>query len=280
MLTTLRQDILHDRSSQIDGDSDKLWSDTTLIRYIDEAQTVFARRALVIRDGTSAVTRFQTVPYQEDYPLDASILAISSMKFLGNAMWINGVLTPGTRVLDVFTPNLLLPVIYGDKADLGRTGHSGLNNYPIPDRYFFNPQGLSELPPGKPMAFDTDEFVVSDTTGSSGAINVHLYPQVSPQYAGCTVQMRVSRLPINPLTNNNLDAYPEVPSIYHLYLLDHAAYLALRIVDHELGDPQRAMEFEQMFLKHIEDARSEMLRKTFTPMQWAFGRNGFSYPGN
>jgi hypothetical protein len=53
LLSELRLNILNDRSDRIDGDSDYLWTDETLVRYINEAQRRFACRSLVIRDATT-----------------------------------------------------------------------------------------------------------------------------------------------------------------------------------------------------------------------------------
>src|ERR1017187_7787370 len=129
LLQTLREDILHDRSDQIDGVSDRLWSDTTLVRYIDQAQRRFARRSLCIRDGTTdQFTKVATVAAQDEYPLDPGVVAVISARFMGNGS-----------------------TIAADVADLARSGHAQLSTYHIPDSYFFDPSQLSQLPPGKPL---------------------------------------------------------------------------------------------------------------------------------
>ena len=46
LLEELRENILHDRSDRIAGDTDQLWSDRTLVRYINEAERKMAREAL------------------------------------------------------------------------------------------------------------------------------------------------------------------------------------------------------------------------------------------
>ncbi len=280
LLTELRENVLHDRSSQIDGDSDKLWSDTTLIRYLDEAQRRFARKTCCIVDKKSPFTRIQTVAFQDEYTLDPSIIAVKSMRFMGNVQWVGGLLVPGLVTNGVFAANPQLLAVAPDVADLGRGGHSTFDQYPTPGQAFFNPRGLSEQLPGKPMAFSTDEEFDADASGSSGVISLRLYPRPSQAFAGCTVQMRVIRLPVKPLTPVNLDAVPEIPEDYHLCLVDYAASRALAIVDHDLADPQRAAEFAQKFAAEVEEAREEAQRKAFVPMAWGFGRSGFAYEGN
>lgn len=280
LLDTLRRDILHDRSDRIAGDTDQLWSDTTLIRYIDAAQRRFARRSLCIRDGTTAATRFTTVAYQADYALDPSIISVLSMRSQGNGFWVRGVYLAGT--FNTASPPVFVPatagtqIIYPDVGDLTRSGHTVERRRGIVDGPFFDINNIASLNPGKPLAFDTDEYNV-ESGGSSGGVVAHLYPRPSADYAGAVMQMRVARMPAARLTGADLDAVPEIPEDYHLDMLDYAAYLALRIVDHELGDPARAAEFQQQFDRHVEEARTEIMRKTFAPMLWGFGASGNSY---
>lgn len=269
MLRMLREDILHDRSDQVSGASDKLWSDTTLIDYLDEAQRRFARKSVCIRDGSSSFCTIKTVTGQKEYPLDPSIFGVVSAKFEGNGTW--------DYTQD---PAVYSGTVYPDHADLARAGHFQLDGYTVPDRYFLNPLELSRLNPGKPMAFATDEYTSAGPKGSRGVMNLRLYPIITPQFSGSSVYLRVVRMPTVRFTSENLDVESEVPEEYHMYLLEYAAYLALRIVDHELGDPERAADFEAQFEKHMDEARRENLRKLFQPNVWSFGRNAFSYTSN
>jgi hypothetical protein len=214
------------------------------------------------------------VAFQKEYPLDPSVLAIISAKFMGNGLYVDGVYT--------LNPNLpagtvLVPM---DKADLARAGHANLDQYREPDTYFFNPDELSQLPPGKPLAFATDEFTTADAKGSIGIMNLRLYPLPSAEYANCIVYLRVARLPKERLIHTNLQAVFEIPDVFHLDMIDYAAYLALRIVDHELGDPARAEQFRQSFEAHVIEAKEEMQKRQFQPLVFSFGRNGFSYTSN
>lgn len=248
LLSELRENILHDRSSQVSGASDYLWSDDTLIRYINEAQRRFARRTLCIRDkNTAQACQLTTVSGQDEYPLDPSVIAMLSLRMAG------------------------------DFSDLARSGHSGLDTYNMPDSFFFDPSQLSQLPPGKPVAYATDETLVENDFGSMGVVSLRLYPVPSATYAGIIGTMRVCRLPIAHLSKDDLDAVPEIPHDYHLDMLDWAAYLALRVVDLDAGSPERAQEFRASFEDHVKQARKENMRKLFTPQIWGFGRNGFSY---
>jgi hypothetical protein len=248
LLCELRENILHDRSDQVAGASDYLWSDTTLLRYIDQAQRRFARKSLCIRDFTTPqCCQIKTVVGQIYYPLDPSVVAVISAKFTG------------------------------DNADLARAGHSAFSTYTMPDPYYFDPSQLSQLPPGKPLAYGTDEGVTATGRGSQSVMNLRIYPAPLAAYSGVIINMRVCRTPIVRCKADNLTATPEIPEDYQLDMLDWAAYLALRIDDKDMGDPERAQAYKNSFAEHCEEVRREMLRKFFTPMQWGFGRNGFSW---
>lgn len=246
LLDELRNNILHDRSDRVAGTSDYLWTDATLKRYINEAQRRFARKGLILRDSkTAEVTEVTLVANQAEYTLHQSVLGVISAKLVG------------------------------DPADLARAGHAAFDTYRQPDPYFFDPGQLSSLPPGKPLAYSTDESLVADENDSLSAISLRVYPVPSAAYATQKIKLRVVRLPIDTLERNN--QIPEIPEDHHLEMLDWAAYLALRIVDHDAGNPARANEFRASFEDHVRNARNSAMRKMFTPLQWGFGRNGFSW---
>lgn len=251
LLDELREGVLHDVSSQIAGQSDKLWSDSRLVLYIDQAQRRFAREALVIRDGSTAkVCQVPLATNQTVYPLDPSVIAVISAK------------------------------LESDPADLARAGHSALSTYHQPDPYFFNPSWLTTLPPGKPLAWSTDEYVSADAGGSQGIVNLRIYPTPLSSYAGQNVLLRTVRMPLARLTVDDLQMVPEVPEEHHMDMLDWAAYLALRKVDIDANDDNRADKFRASFEAHVAEAKKIVMRKLFTPLQYGFGRNGFSWEGN
>lgn len=263
LLYVLREDILHDKTDLVPGSlqSDQLWSDRTLVLYIDEAQRRMCREGLILRDGTTKqVTQFWMKPYQKEYALHPSILAVVSAKCGPN-------------------PNLSNPILHPDHADLTRAGHASFNEFFVPNPYFFDPSSLSYTKPGKVVAFDTDEFLLPNNNGEFSVMNMRLYPAPDPMFIQ-PVNLRVVRLPINHLTLENCDAYPEIPEEHHVDMLDWAAYLALRKVDHDAGDPQRAQEFRQSFELHVAEAKKIAMRKLFAALQMGFGRNGFSWEQN
>lgn len=248
LLSELRDNILHDRSDRVAGTSDWLWSDATLVRYINEAQKRFARRGLVIRDGvTPDVCQIILGAGQNVYNLHPSILAVISARR------------------------------DGDNADLKRAGHAAFDTYSSPDPYYFDPAQIDQLPPGKPLAFSTDEYLAGDDYDSMSVTTLRLYPTPSAEYAGTTLRLRVIRMPLEELVPTRLKAVPEIPQEHHMEMLDWAAYLALRIVDVDAGMPQRATEFRISFDDHVKNARNAAMRKLFSPLQWGYGRNGFTW---
>jgi hypothetical protein len=251
LLAELRHHILRDVSDQVAGASDYLWSDRGLEKYINEGQTRFARQTRCIRDAsTPAVCQFTTVDSQEFYTLNPHVISVLSVRMTG------------------------------DKADMARAGHADLDNYHQPDTYFFDPSQLSSMPPGKPVAWTTDEGVIQDAGGSYTAIQLRLYPTPLSPYSGIVGNMRVARLPLTSLSLSVPDGVPEVPEEHHMDFLNWSAYLALRGVDLDVaggGAWDRAKEFRAAFDDAVNDTKRDAQSKLFKPLQWGFGRNGWSY---
>lgn len=247
LLTELRENILHDRSDRTDGDQDLLWSDATLVRYIDEACQRFARQGLVLVDKSSEATVITLAEGVAEYALHSSVLAVRSAK------------------------------LETDARDLLRAGHDALDVYRTPDTRFIDPSTFVHLPPGKPLAYTTDEGLTQDDDESLSTMSLRVYPIPSAEYAGTTIKLRVLRTPLEPLTPENLEAVPEIPPAHHLDMLDWAAYLAFRIADVDAGDEKKAGAYRASFEAHVRDARQIAMRKLFAPTGWAFGQNGFSW---
>lgn len=248
LLTELRENILHDRSDRTAGTPDYLWSDETLVRYIDQAQKRFARDGLVLRDAsTSDVCQITLQQGVDRYALHPTVLGVISARF------------------------------EGDTSDLTRSGHSAFAGYKPPDTYAFDFSNVPLSQYGKPLAYGTDEGFVGDDYDSLSVITFRVYPLPDAAQANKKIYLRVVRLPLEGLTVNNLNATPEIPEDYHLDMLDWAAYLALRIVDQDAGWSSRANEFRASFEAHVKNAKSDAMRKLFAASTWGFGRNGFSW---
>jgi hypothetical protein len=248
LLSELRLNILNDRSDHLEGTpSDQLWSDTTLVRYINEAHRRFATKSLIIRDGTTPeVTQVVLKTGVIQYTLHPSVIAVISAKFAG------------------------------DQNDLARIGHS-VFSMARDTNDTWDPSSQPDAQPSKPTAFSTDEQVVEADDGAISAVSLRLYPPPSAAYNNQILNLRVVRKPLDDFTVNNLSAAPEIPADHHLDMLDWAAYLALRIVDVDAGNAKAADQFRQMFEAHVQEARTMVMRKLFAPKPWGFGRSGWSW---
>lgn len=245
LLQLLRGSILNDRTDRVDGSSDYLWSDETLVVYINEAQRRFAVKGLVLRDSvTDEVTKVTLVPGQSTYPLHESVIAVLSAKGAGQV------------------------------ADLNRVGHTALGAYRAPSDSWVDPAAVTALPAGATLAYATDEGVSDRDTDSLSQVILRVYP--TPAEAA-VLRLRVVRKPIETLVATALSARPEIPEDHHIEMLDWAAYLALRIVDDDAGSVKRAMDFRATFEQHVKEAQTLVMRKLFAPMEWGFGRGGFSW---
>lgn len=77
LLDELRANILRDVSDAIGSANDKLWTDETLVRYIDEGYRRFARRTLLLRDAsTPDYTEITLRANVDTYPLHTGVLAV------------------------------------------------------------------------------------------------------------------------------------------------------------------------------------------------------------
>jgi|GEM_PF-2021089 len=248
LLQLLREAILNDRTDRASGSSDYLWTDATLVTYINEAQRKFAAQGLVLRDGTTdEVTKITLVEGQAGYIVHDSVLAVISAKMATQ------------------------------DADLSRVGHSALAAYRAPTDNWIDPATFQGLPAGPTVAYSTDEGLQSYDNDGLSQITLRVHPVPAAAQAGAVLRLRVVRKPLDQLVPTQLSARPEIPEDYHIEMLDWAAYLALRIVDDDAGAPRRAADFKATFEENVRKARIEVMRKLFAPIDWGFGRNGFSW---
>lgn len=241
LLDELRNNILRDIAAPY------LWTDGTLVRYIDDAQRRFARRTLCIRDATTLdVTQVTLETAVENYTLHPSVLAVISARY------------------DT------------DTTDLARVGHSQVSGAIAPDTLWFDINTITGFPPGRPRAVLTDEQIDTDAPGKA-AISLRVYPAPTLVENGKIIYLRVARLPMAAFSENNLSAVCEIPEDYQLDLLEWAAYRARRTYDADAGDSVKADSHRARFEEAVKEAQTEMKRKLFAPLKWGFGRNGFTH---
>lgn len=243
LLRELRINLLRDDAELFSGPSDKLWTDETLVRYINDAQRRFARRTLTLRDAsTPEVVEVQLATGVSTYTLHTSIRAVQSARY------------------DT------------DEGDLRRVGHSILTANTHNDPPYFDVNQFSTTT-GRPLAYTVDETM--DPTDDSAA-TLRVYPIPSATEDGKIVHLRVARMPLKDLTLDDTDAEPEVPEDYHLDLLEWAAFRAFRTADLD-GASDKAKQHEDRFNTVMAEALNEQRRKMFAPKGWDFGRAGFSW---
>lgn len=238
LLAELRNNILRDKSALVAGDQDTLWDDTSLLAYINQAAQIMARRTLSLRDdSTAAITQLTLKQGITEYPIDKRILAVLSCKFDQDAF------------------------------DIGRVGHFQLNTYVPPDTLWFDVNLAATLSPGRPQYYAMDESVET----------LRVYPAPDAVNSGKKLYLRVARLQKNNASMDTLDDEPEFFPEYHMYLLDWAAYRALS--NHEIDgeDQTRAEKHKQNFEDYIKDVREEVRRREFAPMNFQFGRLGYTW---
>ena len=156
---------------------------------------------------------------------------------------------------------------FDGRINIGRTTYSTRYGS-VPD---VTPTGASyeSQETGDPRLFYTDK--------DSGYVG--FFPTPSADAAGKDVRLQVARLPLNPLTRNDLNAEPEIPQEYHLDLLEWATWRALRNHDADIdGDPaniQIVMARASQHKKRFDDAVAECKRKIkyLTTQHTAFGVN-------
>ncbi len=241
LLDELRTNILRDHAAPY------LWTDLTLVRYIDDAQRRFARRTLCLRDAvTPDVTQVVLSTGVDAYPLHPSVLAVLSARY------------------------------YADTSDLARVGHEQVSGAVAPDTLWFDINTVTGFPPGRPRAITTDEQSDLAAAGKA-AVSLKVYPAPTIDENGRVIYLRVARLPLKPFSDDNRSAVCEIPEDYQLDMLEWAAYRARRTYDVDGGDPAKAESHKARFEEAVKEAQTEMKRKLFAPVKWVFGQNGFTY---
>lgn len=234
LLEELRGNILRDVSDAVQTDSDSyLLSDKSLVRYINDAQNKFASRTLCLRDETT--------------PAVTEIILVAGQESY----------TLDPRVVSAFTARV--PA----RTNLKRTTYAFLSG----TRGDFAQGAPSSLcwESGSPSYFYTDRETQK----------VGLYPAPDAAFvaANPTMVLRVSRLPLEPLVAENLDAVPEIPEQYHLDMLEWAAYRALMNSDIEIEQMGKASARRRRFEDTVEELQRESKRLLMRELQFDTNTN-------
>lgn len=234
LLEELRENVLRDISDAVDSDSDSfLLSDKALVRYINDAQNKFASKTLCLRD--------ETTPTVTEIDL---VAGQETYAMDPRVVAVHTVRSSSRRRLKSTTYGFLAGT-YGDMS-----------------------QGYATewcQNAGDPVYFYTDR-----ETQRMG-----VYPAPSAEFIlkNPKLFMQVSRLPLEPLVAENLNAVPEVPEQYHLDMLEWAAYRALMNSDIEVQDMSKASARRARFNETVKQLKEERDRLLMQPLQFNVNTN-------
>lgn len=238
LLDELRGNVLHDDAGLASGADDRLWSDETLVRYLNDAQRRFARRTLCLRDAsTPEVVEVALTADVAAYTLHKSVRAVVSARY------------------DT------------DVVDLARTGHVAMQQLLPPETAVFDVNRVTALTPGRPIAISTDESM--DLPENSSVV-LTVWPTPTSTEEGKIVYLRVARVPLCDLTLDKTDTAPELPEEFHLDLCEWAAYRCFRTADLD-GASDKASQHEQRFEAAVNEALRDQRQKMFAPTRFNFG---------
>lgn len=227
LLDELRTNVLRDTSTAVTAsEADNLWTDATLVRYINEGYFQFARRTQLLRDdATPAVTQLTLVQDVGRYKLDRRVLSVQSVH-----------LSDGTPLIKSTHPTLFF-----EPANVARAT-----------------TGVPNWQPGRPSLYTVDTAMrILRIRGTPSAAMV-----------GEVLQMRVTRLPLEPLCIDDLQGEPEIPGDYQLDMLEWAAFRALRNHDTDGENLRKASAHKTRFMQAVEEVLTDNRRQMFTPIQF------------
>lgn len=239
LLDELRTNVLRDVSTAVtEGDpGDELWSDRALVRYINEGYFKFARRTLVLRDDlTPRITRVALQPGVARYPLDRRVIAVLSVVSSHGFL-----LTKSTH-----------PTMWHEPSNIARNGVGG-----VPLDYGTG-WPMHRWCGGGPSLYAVD--------AAAKVLTVQGVPGTDCE--GHYLQMRVARLPLEPLTECDLDAELELDTDYQYDVLEWAAFRALRNHDVDAENMAKASAHKTRFNQAVEEVATDIRRQMFQPIQF------------
>ena len=220
LIQFVAKDLLDDRTELVSGESDELFPDATIARYLAEAEKILCRRAWVLEDSGSVcgskANRIQLVENKTDYPLDKSVLFVKSARLSDS---------------DID----LLRVGYEDNRPRGRfTSAAALDYWDVNSAYVENA--------GRPGRFSTDM--------GNRVIRVRQKPDAAA--ATLKLNLVVVRMPLSPISVTTPDRDPEVAEEFHTAL---GAYAAGRC----LARPSVEAELRSLGKSYVNDFNTAVL---------------------
>jgi len=204
-----------------------LWSDAEGVFFANEAENEACVRASLLEEDSvdSALVNIDGEADVAEYSLDPRIIEVRS------AMWGGHFLEPVSR--------------------------SQLEDQSVRTRY----GGYFEHREWAPNV---------DWSTLTGTPRLFISPQekyltiVRKPTVAAPIRLSAYRLPLEPMDLTDPDRGPEIPSRYHLFLIDWMEHLALDITDPDKGNPERAAKKEVSFTTKFgvrHDADTQRTRK-------------------
>lgn len=212
-----------------------LWSDSELLRYLNEGQIEFCRQGIPLFDSSSAVTRIPVSNNEPRVPFDESILDLKNVFLIE----MQGAV-PFHRKLRIGTQDNFLALWPTYAHDYG------VQRYP---ETLMHQQG---------EVFDV--FIDYDSN--------HLYLAQVPNRS-MDLQLSVERIPVDVI--DDCDITIEVHRMHHPAILSWASYMAFLRQDSETFDERAASRFYNQFVDYATRAKDEKLKRFATPGTVIYG---------
>lgn len=243
MLQYTASEFLDDRTELVEGDADSLWSDAYLVRQMNEAARILARRAWAIIEYGVAPAGIITLRTDVSlYRLHPSVLRV-----------YDG--TPTTQT-----------------AVLGRTEDAQLRDTslgtPYPgDAFSAVEYGMAASLAGGFATLSGAPFAIASDAGSR---TVRVFPPPTSTQNGLRVAMKVARLPINELTLDDVEAEPETPREWDIAICEYAAGKALTLPNVDADQKSEGRRLLTAFDEVVRQARQERQRAEASTYRWGF----------
>ncbi len=219
----------------IEGDNDQMWSDSTLVNFMNQAENLLCRRAwAIIEYGVAPAGTIVLATGKILYALHPSVLKIFDV-------------TPSTQV-----------------APLGRTTDDLLRDP--------NPIGGDAFDVGEAAAREDTALTGATLAFASdaGTRQLRVYPEPTSTQNGIVCSMKIARLPITALTVDDVDAEPETDAQWHADICHYAVGKALVLPLVDADQKKEGRDLIAQFMETIRQARQERVRAEMGTGRWAF----------
>lgn len=235
LLDHISGNVLDDRSDLVSGAPDELFSEATLVRYLNEGQRQFCRKAWpIIDDETASCCEIDLVAEQATYPLHSSVVRVYSVR-------------PNDSDIPLSPLNWAL--ISSQVAP----------EYPdfLENRFAYS------VPSGRPAYYSLDE--------ATRKLRIRPKPSADQVTAIVKLKLRVARMPITLLSVDDPEGVPEIPEDYHMNLCDFAAGSALSQQNIDADAKKDGRDLLAKFYADLRAAKIDQVVAQRNPARFVFG---------